>query len=178
MAEAVIVPLYVVCNTDILGDPFYSPDRFRDRLAGYTRSPGFELVVARLNDDPVGQIFGYSLPPDAGWWRGLTTPVPGGFTDEDGTRTFAVNEIMVHPGHRRRGVARALHDALLSARPERRATLLVAPDNAAAWSAYESWGWYEVGRLHPFPDAPHYHAMVIDLPLGASPIDTDSSGGG
>jgi hypothetical protein len=59
--------------------------------------------------------------------------------------------------------ARALHDALLADRPERRATLLVDPNNTPARSAYLSWGWTQLGTLQPFADARVYDAMVRRL---------------
>jgi ribosomal protein S18 acetylase RimI-like enzyme len=134
-------------------------------------SPGFDLHLAFDQDtgEAVGQILGYVLPPGARWRQGLTTPVPDGFTDEDGARTFAISEIMVHPEYRRRGIARTLHDRLLAARPERRATLLVDPDNTPVRTAYAHWGWTDVARLLPYPDAPHFHALVIPLPVVVPP---------
>ena len=59
--------------------------------------------------------------------------------------------------------AQALHDELLGHRPEARATLLVAEDNAPAQRAYATWGWRKLGKLQPFPDSPHYDALVLDL---------------
>jgi hypothetical protein len=59
--------------------------------------------------------------------------------------------------------AKALHDRLLAGRREQRACLLVLPDNVAARSAYEAWGWYKIGDLRPFDDAPVYDAMLRDL---------------
>lgn len=167
IATSVIVPLYQACNPDLAQQPFHSTARFAERLHAYTCGDGFDLYLATDPDtgQTLGQIFGYALPPDARWWDGLITGVPSGFTDEDGRRTFAINEIMVRPEHRRRGIARALHDHLLTHRGEQRATLLVEPDNTPARTAYLRWGWRDVTRLQPFPDAPLYHAMIIELPL-------------
>jgi GNAT superfamily N-acetyltransferase len=168
IAEQLIVPIYEASHADVLANPFYDTRRFLERLAGYTQRDGFELVVGSVSagagDQPAGLAFGYTLPPTTRWWEGLVTPVPEGFTDEDGTRTFAFNELMVHPRWQRRGIARALHDALLAGRPERRATLLVRADNTPARTAYLRWGWQTVAQLQPFPDAPVFDAMV--LPLG------------
>jgi hypothetical protein len=36
--------------------------------------------------------------------------------------------------------------------------------NTAAHHAYRSWGWYKIGELQPFGDAPVFDAMVLDLP--------------
>lgn len=47
--------------------------------------------------------------------------------------------------------------------PAARATLLVLPENVPAVAANRSWGWYTIGRLQPFQDAPVYEAMVLEL---------------
>jgi ribosomal protein S18 acetylase RimI-like enzyme len=164
IATQVIVPVYEASHADELDDPFHSTERFLERLVAYTQRDGFELVVAYAGGSvPIGLAFGYALPETTRWWRGLVTPVPDGFTDEDGRRTFAVNEIMVRPEWQRRGVARTMNSELLSGRPERRATLLANPDNAPAQAAYARWGWRKVARLRPFPDAPVYDALIIAL---------------
>lgn len=163
--DGVIVPLYEASHADVIDDPFYSGERFAERVRGYFKAPGFEIVVARLDGRPVGQAFGYALPERARWWDGLTTPVPEGFTEETGTRTFALNELMVIPERQGQGVAHALHDELLGGRREERATLLVREDNTSAQNAYKRWGWSKVGKLRPFPDAPHFDSMIIALPL-------------
>ena len=168
----VIVPVYEASHADGLDDPFHSTRRFLERLDAYTQRDGFELVVAYAAGEPVGLAFGYALPETTRWWHGLLTPVPDGFTDEDGRRTFAVNEIMVRPEWQRRGVARSVHAELLSRRPEQRATLLAAPDNAPAQAAYARWGWRKVAELKPFPDAPVYDALILPLTPECAPATT------
>lgn len=160
-----ILPLYEATHADVSGDPFYSIERVAERIRAYLRAPGFEIVVAHIDGTPVGQAFGYALPATSRWWTGLTTPVPDGFTTETGTRTFAFNELMVLPEWQGKGVAHALHDDLLNGRKEERATLLVREDNATAQAAYTRWGWQKIGQLRPYPDSPHYDALVIPLPL-------------
>jgi GNAT superfamily N-acetyltransferase len=64
------------------------------------------------------------------------------------------------------GVAHALHDALLQRHRETRATLLVRPENTAAYRAYTRWGWRSVGQLRPnWPDAPLMDVLIMPLPL-------------
>ncbi|TDC43372.1 GNAT family N-acetyltransferase, partial [Actinomadura sp. KC345] len=162
--HSVIVPVYVASHQDVIERPFYSAERFAERFQGYAKAPGFEIVIAYLGGEPVGQAFGYALPPAARWWNGLTTPVPDGFTEETGSRTFALNELMVVPEWQGKGVAHSLHDALLGGRAEERATLLVREDNTSAKRAYTRWGWRKIGKLLPFPDSPHFDAMILDLP--------------
>ncbi|XVQ10978.1 GNAT family N-acetyltransferase [Spirillospora sp. CA-255316] len=163
--DSVIVPLYEASHADVIGNPFYSGERFAERVRGYAKAPGFEIVVARIADEPVGQAFGYTLQKNSRWWDGLTTPVPDGFTTETGSRTFAFNELMVVPSWHGKGVAHALHDELLGGRDEQRATLLVREDNTSAQNAYRRWGWKKIGKLQPFEDSPHFDSMIIALPL-------------
>jgi ribosomal protein S18 acetylase RimI-like enzyme len=146
-----------------LDQPFSAPPRFWERLEAYAGRSGFSLVTGRLSGELVAYTLGFTLPAGSGWWRGLRGEVDPKLIEEDGSRTFALTEMMVRPAYQRRGYARALHDALLADRPEQRATLLVRPDNVAARSAYLSWGWYKVGDLQPFDDAPVFEAMVRKL---------------
>ncbi|MFD0688116.1 GNAT family N-acetyltransferase [Actinomadura fibrosa] len=161
----VIVPVYVASHGDVIDRSFYNAERFAERVRGYAKAPAFELVVAHIDGAPVGQAFGYALPVNARWWTALTTATAEGFTDETGHRTFALNELMVTPEWQGQGVAHALHDALLGGRHEERATLLVREDNTSAQTAYARWGWKKIGKAQPFPDSPHFDAMIVDLPL-------------
>lgn len=160
-----ILALYSEVYAGKLDDPFRTPDRFWERLDAYASRDGFAMVTGRIGDDLVGFALGYSLPVGSRWWAGLQGPRAGDeeFTREDGTRTFAFNELMVHPTWRSRGFGRALHDALLKPRTEQRATLLVRPDNEPARSSYLRWGWRLIGAVKPFPDSPTFDAMLRDL---------------
>ncbi|MGW3787100.1 N-acetyltransferase family protein [Micromonospora chokoriensis] len=143
------------------GGEFHSEDRYRRQLSLHMQRVGWELVTATLDGTLVGYIYGFPLPPQTRWWEGIHEPVPPGFTEEDGQRTFAVSELLVHPGRRRQGIARALHDALVEGRTEARATLLVRPDNDAARAAYRSWGWSSVTKLRPnWEAAPTFDVFV------------------
>jgi ribosomal protein S18 acetylase RimI-like enzyme len=159
--EAVVVPIYAASHADVIGDPFYSAERFAERVRGYAQAPGFEMVVGEIGGRPVGLALGYALPARARWWEGLTTPVDPETIAETGHRTFALCELMVHPDWPRHGVARLLHDELLRHRPEERATLLVREENTAAQRACAGWGWRRPGKLRPYPDAPHDDALIL-----------------
>lgn len=151
------------------GHPFHSVEQFMVRFDTYTRRDGFDLLVASIDGEPVGQTWGWPLQEaDAtrGWWSGLLNPPEPGFTDEDGTRTFALSEIMVHHKRTGQGIAHAMHNELLSTRLEKRATLLVEPDNTSAYRAYERWGWRKVNQLRPgWPDAPVWDVLILQLPI-------------
>lgn len=162
-ARTPLLSLYADCYRDLIADPFFAPERHWERLEGYASRPGFALVVGHAGADMIGCALGFTLPAGTGWWKGLRTEVDPDDIVEDGTRTFAFNELMVAPSHTNRGYGRALHDALLADRSEQRATLLVRPDNIPARPAYVSWGWHKLGEIQPFDDAPRYDAMVLDL---------------
>jgi GNAT superfamily N-acetyltransferase len=86
-----------------------------------------------------------------------------------GTRTFAFSEIMVDHRYTGQGIAHAIHNKLLSTRLEKRATLLVKPDNDAAYRAYLHWGWRKVNQLRPgWPDAPLFDVLILQLPIDAA----------
>jgi ribosomal protein S18 acetylase RimI-like enzyme len=166
-----IIPLWESIYAETAAaDPFFSTERFIQRFHGYTAAPGFSLCIA---SDPagnaVGMAFGYPLQPGSRWWNGLQTSVPSEFTQEDGKRTFAINEIMVIESLRRQGIATVLHRHLLAGRPESRATLLVEPENVPARNAYLHWGWAPMGMLKPFSDSPLYESMILSLPLADQP---------
>jgi len=160
---SVVGPLYVATHSDVAGDAFYGADRFVKRLQNHVKAPGFELVVASIDTRNIGQAYGYTLQQDARWWKFLTTPVDEALIKEDGTRTFALCELMIHPDFQRHGIARKLHDNTLSTRPESRATLLVRENNKAAQDAYAKWGWQKIGKLQPFPDSPNFDALILNL---------------
>lgn len=157
-----LLAVYAEIYANELSEPFFSVPRYWERLEAYASRAGFSLVLGWIDGELVGYALGYTLPPNAGWWRGLRGDIPPEVVAEDGHRTFAINEIMVRAAWRRRGYARALHDALLRDRPEERATLLVEPDNVAARGAYLSWGWRKLSDLQPFVDAPVYEAMLLE----------------
>lgn len=158
-----LLAVYVEVYSGQLTDPFYTPERYWERLESYARWPGFSLVTGWLRDELIGYTLGYTLPDGSAWWRGFIGDALAPALVEDGQRTFAVTQLMVLRAWRRRGYAEQLHDALLVNRPEERATLLVKPDNIPARTAYLSWGWQLFGQLQPFADAPVYDALMIDL---------------
>jgi ribosomal protein S18 acetylase RimI-like enzyme len=157
-----LLAVYAEVYADRLADPFFSLPRYWERLEAYAARDGFSLVAGRLEGELLGYALGYTLPEGSKWWQGLHGEVDRDLLTEDGGRTFALTEIMVRERWRRQGYARMLHDALLADRAEKRATLLVLPDNVPARSAYRSWGWYKLGDLQPFDDSPVYEAMVWD----------------
>lgn len=166
--RAVVEQIYAGSYTDAIahGGPFHSVAAFMTRFDSYASRDGFDLVIAYHQGEPAGQTWGWPLGPGTGWWDGLLTETEPGFTDEDGTRTFALSEIMVREDLTGQGIAHTLHNQLLAARPETRATLLVEPDNTTAYRAYTRWGWHKAAQLRPnWPDAPIWDVLILPLPL-------------
>lgn len=146
-------------------DPFATVERFGQGLDGWSGRPGWTCVVGYDEDhQAVGYAYGAPLPARAPWWGGLVTEVSPDVVEETGTRTYALSELMVRAPWRKTGTAKALHDALLAARPEERATLLVDQDHPKVHRLYESWGWTTLGDLRPrIEHAPLFHAMLLPL---------------
>ncbi|MFI1577292.1 GNAT family N-acetyltransferase [Embleya sp. NPDC020630] len=159
----VLLDVYAEVYAAESAQPFQSVDAFAERLAAYAASPGFECVIGWSRDIPVGYAFGYTLQPGARWWIGLTEPVPAVDIEEDGRRTFALNELMVREPWRGSGAARVIHDRLLAARTEQRVTLLVDPTHPRVLALYERWGYHVLCDLRPaWPNAPLLTVLLLD----------------
>ena len=145
-----------------LTGPFYSRERFNERLSGHASAPGWEAVIGYEDDTPVGFAYCVPLAPGTRWWTAMTTPLPGGYTAEDGHRTLALNEIVVRKSWRGTGTAKALHEHLLAPRTEQRVTLLVNPKagGGKVQAVYERWGYEKIGEQQPFPDSPVFAIMM------------------
>ncbi|MFI6288526.1 GNAT family N-acetyltransferase [Streptomyces sp. NPDC051018] len=139
--------------------------QFIDHYLVHVQRDGMRLVIARDGEEVVGFSYGYLLPADTGWWSNVDQDLSADFTREDGTRTWVILELAVRKPWRRRGIAAALHSALLDGLAVERITLTVRPEPEAApaQAAYEKWGYRTVGISHPWEDAPYYRAMVLDL---------------
>jgi len=158
----VLTAVYEEVYADRLGEPFFAVDRFQERLDWHLSQPNWEAVVGYVNDQAVGYAYGASRAANTSYWQHVV-PVPDAeFARETGDRTFALFELMVRAPWRKTGVSRALHDELISGRPERRISLLVEHDHLKVRALYEKWGYRHVGVRRPNPDAPMYDAMVLD----------------
>lgn len=139
---------------------------FADRFRVQRRQPGFVLAEARHGGYLVGYASGMPLRPSTSWWRDLTSPMPTEVTTEYPGRTFALLDLLVRASWRRQGIAKTLHDLILSSRPEERATLIVLPAAAPAQNAFQKWGWRKVARTcDPRHGSPVYDVLVTTLPV-------------
>lgn len=158
-----LVALYADVCADELSDPFFSVDRFEQRLNGQASLHGWEAVVAYDSGQAAGYAYASVLPEQAAWWSGMLEPLPADVAEETGERTLALFELMVRQPWRGTGVAKRIHEELLRGRKEERVTLLVEQAHPKVKRLYESWGYANIGDQQPFPDAPIYATMVRPL---------------
>jgi GNAT superfamily N-acetyltransferase len=143
--------------------PFRTVERFEERLAGHASGDDWHAVIAYDEGEPVGFVYAAPLRTETRWWSSMITPLPEGYTDEDGRRTLALFELMLLGSHRGQGLSQQLHEELLAARPEQRVTLLVDPTHESVVKLYQDWGYTRVGDQQPFADSPVFAVMVRDL---------------
>jgi GNAT superfamily N-acetyltransferase len=139
------------------------------RFTVQCRQPGFALAEARSGEYLIGFAAGMPLRTSTSWWQNLTTPLTEELTAEPSGRTFALIELAVRASWRRQGIARVLHDLVLDARPEERATATVLPAATPAQRAFGSWGWQKVARTRDDrPDSPVLDVFLTSLPVSRS----------
>ncbi len=160
---------FLAAYEEVYAEPPYNEGpsdvaQFIDHFQAHTRHAGMRLVLARDGDEVVGFTYGYLLPAASPWWANVQEDLPEDFVKEDGARTWVILELAVRKEWRRRGVAARLHDHLLAGLDVERVTLTVRPEPEAqaAQAAYAAWGYREVGRSHPWDEAPFYTAMVLN----------------
>jgi GNAT superfamily N-acetyltransferase len=162
---------FLAAYEEVYAEPPYSEGprdvrQFIDSYLIHVERPGMRLIIARDDHDQVvGFTYGFRLPAETGWWSNLEPPPPADFTRESGDRTWVILELAVREPWRRRGVAAALHAALLDGLTVERVTLSVRPEPEAApaQTAYMSWGYRTLGLSQPWEGAPVYKVMVLDL---------------
>ncbi|MER7767708.1 GNAT family N-acetyltransferase [Kitasatospora sp. NPDC096140] len=133
--------------------------RFRSQV----RRRGFRAAVAIYGETVVGMAYGHPLAANTGWWDTLIEAVPEDLRHEDGNRTFGLFELAVRPAWRRRGVATAMHRALVDGLDNQRVMLNSRPGATAAQAAYRAWGYRRVGAAVPWEGAAEHDVMLLNL---------------
>ncbi|WP_037910970.1 acetyltransferase [Actinacidiphila yeochonensis] len=162
-----LIEVYAEVRADRLHDPHYSVERYAERLARHAVEPGWETVVGYDGDVPVGYAYGNRIEYGDRYWGRITSPLPESLTR---TPTLALKEIMVREPWRKTGASIAIHDDLLSGRPETQVTLMVNPlaGDGKVHRLYETWGYTDLGVSQPSPDSPVLTAMVRALRVPTS----------
>jgi len=153
-AEVYGVPPYA-------GDPFFSVDRYAERLADTMAMRGFEVVTATVDDPLVGVGHGVTLPRDVAWWQNIKDSQPTHLVEAaESGNIFWLRELQVRKVHRNMGIGRELHDYLRAGRSEAVTAMTVIVDSEPARSAYLRWGYKIIGQIRHAPESPLYDAMV------------------
>lgn len=142
-------------------DPFHSVTRFEERLEGHASRPSWACVLGEIDGQPVG--FAYGRRDSIREWQDILHPMGPEVRHYGSLGTFGLCDIMVCRPWRGKGIARGMHDELMSHQSEDRASLLVDSQRPKVRSLYESWGYRKVGQMQPFSDSPLYDAMVLHL---------------
>jgi GNAT superfamily N-acetyltransferase len=157
--------VYLASHHDQQHNPWFGPGPFWQRLVElYAPGQGFSLVVAWQDGTMIGYAFGSPTGKPQSVWDMIRSAMPDVSVATTADPIYFFREFAVDPECQGKGYGRLLHDALLMARPESLAHLLVRQDNPAK-HAYARWGWHIVGQVQPFDDAPVMDAMVLRLPI-------------
>lgn len=162
--EDKLISVYAeVYQREAATDPFFSIDRYTERLRSHAAAPRWGCTFGDVDGDPVGYAYGFARTANYTWNGLLETNLDPDQLTETATRTFAMCEVMVRTPWRGLGVARTIHDELMSHRMEERSNLLVEQGHPKVRALYEQWGYRWMGVMQPFPDAPRYDSMILPL---------------
>ncbi|MFJ8230274.1 GNAT family N-acetyltransferase [Streptomyces sp. NPDC094448] len=167
-----LLDVYADVRAPLLHLPNYAVTAFGERLDRHGTEPGFVAVLAYAGDEPVGYAYGNTIERGDRYWQ-RTTPEPTEKYMEH--PALALKEIGVRPAWRKTGTARRIHDALLAAREEPYATLMVNPaaGEGKVRALYRTWGYVDIGQSQPSPTSPVLTVMIHAIPassvLGLAP---------
>jgi GNAT superfamily N-acetyltransferase len=131
-----LMDLYVAC----FSEPPWSekqPQIYADVIDKHLTQPGLTIIAAREGAELVGIIYGSPAPatlPDDPFHN----TVPASARPHMVAPAVGVNELMVHPGHQRKGIGRELLTRYMKGRS---AGWLVTHPEAEARALYDSAGW-------------------------------------
>lgn len=157
----IAIDLYRETFRHEIDKPFWSVERYSQRIERHATMSGFGAVVAYATEEPIGFAYGITLPVTTSWWATIQPPLADPtFTREDGHRTFALFEVIVKPQHQGQGIGRSIHDELLDKRSEQRITIATHHGNTHARNTYTTWGYHHIGTRQPAPPAPLFDVYL------------------
>jgi hypothetical protein len=162
-----LADLYVQSAIGAGGREYRDREGFLRRLAGDIRRPGFALLVAETTT-LAGYTFGFPVGRDGSWWRGFAGTLPwsiGQFTAAG--QVFTLTQVVAHPHEQNRDIAGRLQERLLTDLHASLGVTLVPPYDRAARTAFQSWGWLEIGEIVRLPGPVALRVLV--LPVAPSP---------
>lgn len=163
----IFIDLYTEVFAHEINEPFWSVEKFAERIDRHASMRGFDAVVASLRNRPIGYAYGITLPATTRWWATIRPPLTDPeFTREDGNRTFALFEVIVQPEWQNQGIGRRIHEELLSTRFEHRVTIATHHGNTHARKTYLRWGYEHVGTRQPKPPAPLLDVFIRSVRSG------------
>lgn len=151
-----------VYEREAADDPFFTVERFTERLRAHASRPRWGCAFGDVDGEPVGYAYGFARTASYDW-HGLITSAPADQLVETDTRTFALCEVMVRAPWRGTGIAHTLHEELMSHRVEERSHLLVEQEHPRVRALYERWGYVPMGVMQPYPDSPRYDSLIRPL---------------
>lgn len=154
-----VIDVYAEVRAPLLHLPNYAVTAFGERLDRHGAEPGFAAVLAYVEGEPVGYVYGNCIEHGDRYWQ-RTAPEPA--QEYTSRPAVALKEIGVRPAWRKTGTARRMHDAFLATREEPYVTLMVNPaaGDGKVHALYRSWGYEDIGKSQPSPASPVLTVMI------------------
>ncbi|MGW3451591.1 hypothetical protein [Streptomyces sp. NPDC001076] len=177
-----LADLYVKSAVGAGGREYRDREGFLRRLAGDIRHPGFALLLAETTT-LAGYTFGFPVGRDGSWWRGFAGALPWSIGQLTAAgRVFTLTQVVAHPHEQHRAIADRLQDRLLTDLHASLGVTLVHPYDRAARTAFQSWGWLEIGAIVRLPGPVALRVLVLpvarsprpDSPANGTPDRTDA----
>ncbi|MER6109221.1 hypothetical protein [Streptomyces hirsutus] len=142
-----LADLYVESSRARLGEEYQGREAFLRRLTCDTRRAGFALLIGE-DTAFAGCAYGFPVPREGTWWRGFDGPLPRSVEQLTASgHVFAITEIVVHPHTGDHDLARRLQQRLLADHHASLGATLVNQTDTAAFDAFRSWGWQDIGAI-------------------------------